>query len=272
MPSVTLRGLLVAFLVRDWRIARTYRFALVLEAATAATSLAVTFFLGRAFAGADILHRQELSHGYFAFASVGLILLFVIESCVTAPSQRLREDQQSGTLEMLASTPVAPWQILMGSIAYPVTRALLNACVGLGAAVALFGLRPTLTLESLAAVCAGVAGAVMVTAAIGTVIAAMTLTVRRTTVLTAVTSTAIVLTAGLYYPTAVLPDGLREAAEASPVTWAVDITRSGLLNGSLEYERAIALLATGVLLLCLSALMLGRAFALARRNGDLNRV
>jgi hypothetical protein len=39
-------------------------------------------------------------------------MLFVIDSCVTGPTERLGQDQQSGTLEMLASTPLAPRQLL----------------------------------------------------------------------------------------------------------------------------------------------------------------
>jgi hypothetical protein len=64
----TRRALAVAFLVRDWRIARTYRSALVLDVAATVSSFAITYFLGRAFAGADLLERPELKDGYFAFA------------------------------------------------------------------------------------------------------------------------------------------------------------------------------------------------------------
>ena len=99
MSSPPARSALVAaFLVRDWRIARTYRSALVLDAAATVSSFAITFFLGRAFAGADLLARPELKDGYFAFAAVGLLMLYVIDACVSGPTERLREDQQSGTI------------------------------------------------------------------------------------------------------------------------------------------------------------------------------
>jgi ABC-2 type transport system permease protein len=268
----TRRALAVAFLVRDWRIARTYRSALVLDAAATVSSFAVTFFLGRAFAGADVLNRPELKDGYFAFAAVGLVMLFVIDSCISGPTDRLREDQQSGTLEMLASTPVAPRQLLFGGAAYRLTRALLNAGAGLLAAVAVFGLRPTITFPGLISVAIALVGVILVAGAIGTVIAAAALTIRRTGVLATAASTAIGLSAGLYYPIAVLPDWLREPAEASPVTWAVDLMRAGLLGGRLDALRAVGLLVCGPLLLSLATLVFERAFIAARRNGDLNRV
>ena len=84
--------------------------------------------------------------------------------------------------------------------------------------------------------------------------------------------TAIALSAGLYYPNAVLPHGLRELADASPVTWAVDLMRAGLLDGRLDGLRAVGLLVSGPLLLALATLLFERAFTAARRNGDLNRV
>jgi ABC-2 type transport system permease protein len=232
----------------------------------------VTFFLARAFAGAHVLDRPELKHGYFAFAAVGLVLLFVIDSCVSGPTERLREDQQSGTLEMLASTPVAPRQLLYGGAAYRLTRALLNAGAGLLAAVALFGLRPTITVTGLLGVGVALVGLILVAGAIGTAIAAAALTIRRTGVLATGANTVIGLSAGLYYPIAVLPDWLRGPAEASPVTWAVDLTRAGLLDGRLDAARAVGLLVSGPLLLALATLVFERAFTAARRNGDLNRV
>jgi ABC-2 type transport system permease protein len=266
------RALAAAFLVRDWRIARTYRSALVLDAASTVSTFAVTFFLARAFAGADVLARPELRDGYFAFAAVGLLMLYVIESCVSGPTERLREDQQSGTLEMLASTPVAPRQLLFGGAAYRLTRALLNAGVGMVAAVAVFGLRPTITVAGVLAVGIALLGAVLVAGAIGTAIAAAALTIRRTGVLATAANTAIALSAGLYYPTAVLPHGLREPAEASPVTWAVDLMRAGLLDGRLDGVRAAGLLVSAPLLLLVATLVFEHAFTSARRNGDLNRV
>lgn len=264
--------LAAAFLVRDWRIARTYRAALILDALTAASSFAVTYFLGRAFAGADVLDRPELRDGYFAFAAVGLVLVLVLESCVSGPAERLRDDQQNGTLEVLASTPVPPTQLVYNGAAYRLTRGLFNAGVGLVVAIILFGLRPRITIEGLLAATIGLVGAIMVAGAIGTAIAAAALTIRRSGALTAAANTAIMLSAGLYYPTAVLPDGLRELAEASPVTWAVDLVRAGFLDGRLEGSRAVGLLATGPPLLALSAFLFERAFTTARRNGDLNRV
>jgi ABC-2 type transport system permease protein len=268
----TRRALAAAFLVRDWRIARTYRTALVLDAVANLSSFAVTFFLARAFVGADVLTRPELDDGYFAFAAVGLMLLYVIESCVSGPMERLGEDQRSGTLEMLASTPVAPWQLLLGGTAYRLARALLNASAGLLAAVALFGLRPTITVAGLIGVGIALLGVILVAGAIGTAIAAAALTIRRTGVLATAANTAIALSAGLYYPTAVLPDWLREPAEASPVTWAVDLMRAGLLDGRVDGPRAVGLLVSGPLLLVLSTLLFERSFTAARRNGDLNRV
>jgi ABC-2 type transport system permease protein len=266
------RALAVAFLVRDWRIARTYRSALVLDAASTVSSFAVTFFLARAFAGADLLARPELKDGYFAFAAVGLLMLYVFESCVSGPTERLREDQQSGTLEMLASTPVAPRQLLFGGAAYRLARALVNVGAGMLAAVAVFGLRPTITIAGVLAVGVALVGGILIAGAIGTAIAAAALTIRRTGVLTTAANTAIGLSAGLYYPTAVLPHGLREPADASPVTWAVDLMRAGLLDGRLDVWRAAGLLVVAPLLLLLATLLFERAFNAARRNGDLNRV
>jgi ABC-2 type transport system permease protein len=265
-------ALVAAFLVRDWRIARTYRSAVILDAAATVSSFAITFFLARAFAGADLLARPELKDGYFAFAAVGLLMLYVLESCVSGPTERLRDDQQSGTLEMLASTPVAPWQLLFGGASYRLARALVNVGVGMLSAGAVFGLRPTITFAGLLAIGVALVGGIMIAGAIGTAIAAAALTIRRTGVLTTAANTAIGLSAGLYYPTTVLPHGLREPADASPVTWAVDLMRAGLLDGRLDVPRAAGLLVAAPLLLWLATLLFERAFTAARRNGDLNRV
>ncbi len=261
-----------AFLVRDWRIAKTYPASLALDAIVIVAGFAVTYFLSRAFAGADVLDRPELEHGYFAFAAVGMIVLFVADACVAGPTERLREDQQSGTLEMLASTPLTPWQILLGGASYRLVRAGINISAGLLSSLVLFGFRPALTVPGLLAVAIAILGATLIAGAIGAAIAAAALTIRRAGALTTGAQVAILITAGLYYPLSVLPDWLRAIGEASPVTWSVDLMRAGLLDGRFDVERAAGVLVSGVVLLTLARLVFDRAFASARRNGDLNRV
>ena len=69
------------------------------------TNLAIYFYISRAF-GANQANLGGAPN-YFAFAAVGVSLTVVLQAASLGLSQRLREEQLTGTLEALVAEPIA---------------------------------------------------------------------------------------------------------------------------------------------------------------------
>jgi ABC-type polysaccharide/polyol phosphate export permease len=196
----------------------------------------------------------------------------VISNSLSAPASRVREGQANGTLEALLTTPPRGSQLFLAAGAYDVLRSVVTSAVTLAAAVVVFGLSITANAAATAALAVGLLGGVVAGSALGLVIAAATLVLRRGDTLTGFAVTILALGSGVYYPTDVLPQGLRQIADALPTAWAVDLARVGLLDGKFQAWQAAGLAVAASLMLVASTVVLEASLRYARRQGTLARV
>ena len=90
-------------MLRDLAITRSYRFALFLDFVLAVLDLCVYYYISK-----SLPRRRRTLDGapsYFAFVAVGLTVTVVISSASAQLAQRVREEQLTGTLEALVSSP-----------------------------------------------------------------------------------------------------------------------------------------------------------------------
>lgn len=259
-----------AFIQRDWLTARSYRAPFVLEGFGAIFSLALFYYLGQ------LIDRPApggtpLREGYFAFAILGVAVLWIGNAGMLSFSQQLRQEQTTGTLEALVATPSRSTTLVIGTAAFNLLRATFSALVMLLLGVAIFGLRFHSGLFSLFVASIAFLCSLILFAALGVAVAAFTVVFKQTTGLLQMITPAIALLSGVYFPVQVLPRWLQLIAEASPFTWTLDILRAALLRNETDLRHLVALLPAAAFILPAGLFLFERALQKARRDGSLGQ-
>lgn len=277
VPTVALSNLrstpkvsVAAFLRRDWKIARSYRFQFVLDLCVVPLSLALFYFLSRLVDPGRLPDDVDLGQGYFSYAALGLVVVRMLQTSLTALATKLGTEQTSGTFETLLASPVSPPVVVLGSTAFELLRALVAGATTLAVA-GLFGLRIEVGVGSIIGLVVGLPALMVTFAAVGVVLGAIAVVVKQITALLGLATATLGLLAGAYFPIELLPGPLQAVANVLPFTWGVDVLRAALLRGELAADR-LALLAGFALVSLPMALWLFRlAVNHARRKGTLSQ-
>lgn len=264
------RSWLAAFVLRDWRTARSYRLQFVLDLAGIPLTLALFFFLSRLVDKSGLPVDADLRKGYFAFAAVGIAVLRMAQTALSSFAVKLRTEQTTGTFEALLSTPVSSSVVVLGSASFEMMRATLSGVVTLLVAV-LFGVRFDVGLGSVVGLALGLPALLATFAAIGVVVAAVAVVFKQVNALLALVTTGLALLAGVYFPIEVLPGPLRALADALPFTWGVDVLRAALLRGELAAGRLGLLVGFAVVALPPALWLFRASVDHARRGGTLTQ-
>jgi ABC-2 type transport system permease protein len=251
---------------RDYRIARSYRIALVLELVFALISIAIYYFISETFrdpGDADLGGADS----YFDFAVVGVVLTTVLTASAVGLARRVREEQLTGTLEAVLSQPVRNAELAIGLAAYPFTFAALRAVVYLTLAGLLFGV--DLSDADWLGAALVLVGLVATIGSLGVVLGAVVLLVKRAEVLTGLVMSALSFLGGAYFPVSVLPGWLETIATVMPTRLAYDGLRSALYEGSGWGPEAAILAAIGLASIPLGVWLFGVALEVGRRRASL---
>lgn len=259
-----------AFVRRDFAIARSYRLQFVLEAGSVMFQLAMFFFLGRVVDDANP-NIGGTEQGYFAYVVFGLALLGWLTSALTSFASTLRVEQTTGSLEALLATPPSPTTLIVGTSAYAFISATITALLYIVLAVGFFGLRFTPHIGAIAVAIYALIASLVLFSAFGMILAAATLVYKRTGALIGLATGGLAILGGVYFPLSVLPTPLRTIAELLPFTWALEVLRSALLAGEIDWGRMALLGASNVALIPVAIWALERALQLARRAGSLGQ-
>lgn len=267
-PRPSTAQVVLACIRRDTATVSSYRLPFAMGVLTGLFTLVLFFYLGRLVDAGAVSGMEQTHGGYFAFAIVGIALLRMVQSALTAFTTNLRQEQSTGTLEALLSCAASPAQVIAGSAAYLVLRATVEGLVLLVAAVP-FGLRPDVTVGSALAAAAGVVGLMGIFAALGILVAAFTVTFKQAGPLSALVATGLSLLGGVYFPVDLLPAPVELAANALPFTWGVDVVRAGLVTGQVEQDRLLLLVVATVVSIPLALWVFGLSIRQAKRRGTL---
>jgi ABC-2 type transport system permease protein len=257
-----------ALIARDWRIARSYRGALVSDLAFGCLNLAAYYYISRAVK-VSVHSGLDGAPNYFAFAAVGVALSVVLQAAIVGVSTRLREEQLTGTLEALCAQPISPCELALGLAGFPFLFAVFRAFVYLLIAGALLG------LDFSRCAWAGLVGAFLVTGlalgAVGVCLAALVFVFKRANSVGAIGVFGMSLVGGALFPTQVLPHWLRPLSVIVPTHFAFSAARAALFGQSGWPESILALAGIGVVLglLSMALFTLGLRYAVSR--GTLNQ-
>jgi ABC-2 type transport system permease protein len=259
-----------AFLVRDYRTEISYRFSFVLNLSGIFFSAFTFFFISELIGQVANPYLQEFDGDYFSFVIIGIAFSGYFGVGLTGFSRALRQAQTTGTLEAMVMTPLPMSTLVIGSALWSYVLTTVRVFIFLLLGVVIF----TLDLSN-----ANYLGAVVVLllsivafASIGIIAAGIIMIIKRGEPLTSLFSAFANLVGGIYYPVAILPDGLQFVARLIPITYAVRAMRLALLAGAswqVLLPDIIALLIFIVVLFPLALLVFHRAVEWARIDGSL---
>ncbi len=253
---------------RDARIQLSYPFQMVSQVTGPMLMVFSFFFIGRLVGDSPALARYE--GGYFPFVVVGLVVVRLADSALSAFTAGIRAEQASGTLELILASPTRLSRLFAGWMAWPLTVAGVQAGILFVASVVVAG-----GAFDLAAIPAAVPAFVLTVgsfAAIGLVSGAFVVVTKRGDPFGPLVMAATNLVAGALFPVEILPGWLQALARAFPAFYGFNAMRAVLLGGEsfLSTLDELAVLAVFDLALVAAGLWLvGRALTLARVTGTL---
>lgn len=256
------------FARRDVAIARAYPIAFVFQMVASAGMLLVVNRVGL-LVDSQRSSDEAMRAGYFSYVLVGVVVLQFVTATVVSFSTKLRQEQTTGTLEAMLSTPTPPARIALCLATYEVVRGVAGSVVLLVGGVVLAGARLDATPASTLTSVLSFAGLLFLGGSAGVVVAALVVVLRRGGGLAGWVVAAVAFFSGVYFPVGNLPVATRWLGEALPFSWGLTALRSGLLLGQTDTGRALGTLAAGGVCLALSLVAFTVATDVARRRGTL---
>jgi ABC-2 type transport system permease protein len=231
-------------------------------------SFLVYFFISRTFQTAPIDELQG-APTYFDFAAIGIAITVVVEAATTGLAERMRQEQLTGTLEMLVAQPLTAAEVSLGLAGFPFFFAVVRAALYLLLGGALLGLDLSHTSWTgffLVLITTGVAFV-----PIGVMLGALVIVLKRGQVLASVVIFSMGLLSGAYFPVDVLPGWLRPVGKAFPMRFALDGLRAAVFRGSDWGGDLVPLIAFSLLGFPVALLCFAQALRFVERSGSLGQ-
>ena len=257
---------LAAFARRDFLVMRSYRLPFVADLVWGVIDLVVFYFISEVV-GPVPAEDLDGAPSYFAFALVGILVSLVITTATTEIAGRIRDEQLTGTLELLCAQPLRAGQLAAGYAAYPITFAIARVTFYFLFA-ALF-----LSLETASTDWLGVT--VMLLAScfafvgLGILAAATTIVFKRGVAIVDAAVFAMTFVSGAFFPVSVLPSWAQAIGAVMPTRYAFDGLRRALFEGEGWGTSALVLVAMGVVGIPLATWVFATALRHAKRKGTL---
>lgn len=262
----------LAFIIRDWRNAVSYRFEVLLVIMEVIFVSIIFFFISQLLEDASIpvLSKYVKDNNFFGFILLGVAVSSFLNVSLNGFSNKVRQAQVAGTFEALLVTPTSIPTIILsstvGSFAFASLRVVAYIVVG----VALFDM--SLSVRNLPAAILVLVLTVITFSGIGILSASFVMVFKRGDPIGRVVTGVSILFGGVYYPPEILPGPLQNLSKTVPITPALSALRRLLLKG--EPPGAIAddlgsLALFAAILLPLAVTVFAFAVRRAKREGTL---
>jgi ABC-type multidrug transport system permease subunit len=261
-------GAVRALIARDYQVTRSYRTALFSDIAFGFINLVVYHYISQTL-------RPRVGHGldgaptYFAFAAVGVALSIVLQASMAGLARRVREEQLTGTLEMLLAQPISPTELALGLAGFPFLFSLARAFIYLLLAGAFLGL--SLAHVSWLGLIVSFAVSGLAFAGIGIGLAALVIVFKRAEMLGSFGTVGLGLLGGAVFPASALPSWLHPLATIVPTRFAFDAVRNALFGTRGWLGPTLILLAIGAVLVVISLALFTSAVRLVVRLGSVSQ-
>ena len=252
---MTLRKLMLIFR-RDFTVARSYRFAFLINLFQALFGTASFYFLSRFIDSPTLQKALPPGTNYFSFALVGIAFFDYLSVALSTFDSSLQEARQNGTLENLLVTQTSLPVILTGSSLYPFAGMSLHTAIYLGWGAILFGF-PLHGANWLGALLV-LAASILAFSGFGILSAGYLLVFKRGNPVNWAILGLSSVVGGMMYPISVLPKWLQYVARLTPVTYSLEGMRAAILGHATLRE----LLPSIAGLLLFAAILLPISFAI----------
>jgi ABC-2 type transport system permease protein len=262
--------MLRSFLLRDFRIQRSYRVQFAIQLGGTLLTLVSFAFLARLVTGGQPTLKQY-GGDYFTFLLVGTGVATFFSTAMLTFSETLGREQATGTLETLLVTPNDSRVLLLGGAVWPTLISAIQLVVYFAAGAAFLGAH--LALTSLALVALVLIASLLAFAGLGLLAAAVLIQTKRGIFVVGLLGSGFGILGGVMYPIAVLPGWLQTLAHGLPITYGLDAMRLSLLPSPdvLAVTRDVLVLAGySIVLVPLAALAFSWSLDRARRSGSLS--
>lgn len=257
---------LLALARRDFLIAASYRLPFFADVSWGVIDLVLFFFISRVVGPVPAADLQG-APSYFAFAVAGILLSLMIGSATGDIAGRIRDEQLTGTLELLCAQPLRTWQLAAGYAAYPLIYAAVR--VGVYLVIAVVALDLATDDTDWLGVVVMLAVSALSFGTLGILAGAAVLAFKQGEGVVDAAVFAMTFVSGALFPLSVLPDWLEPVGRAMPTSFAFDGLRDALFGGSGWATEALALLAIGLVGIPLAMLVFAAALRHAKRRGNL---
>jgi ABC-2 type transport system permease protein len=260
-----------AFLVRDFRVAWSYKFSFFTQFIGIIVSMFTLRLISDVFQGSTSEALEPYGGDYFGFALVGSAISLLSYPAVKSFAGAVRGSQVNGTLEAMLTTRARPTSIILGGGAYSLLWSCLQLVAIFAVGTLLFGANVNPAGLALGAVVLLMTVATLM--GVGLMSAAFVLAFKQTEPFSGMLLGGSILLSGTIYPTSVLPTWLEFLSPLVPLTHSIELARQLLLEGATEESMWWHWTALGVFCLALPVglLLLNRSFEYARRAGSLSQ-
>ncbi len=269
-----LMGRVRAFVVRDFQLELSYRFAFLLRVLSILAVVTTLFFVSRTF----FLGREDCPCAQSPFAQwrdplaawiTGLAVLNYFMTGFSSLANAIRSEQTQGTLEGVLMTPIGIPALIVSSSAWDFVQATFFSSLYLFFGWLFFNVRFQgnflLALVFLVLT-------TLVLASIGILSASFAMVFKRGDPFGIFLGTGSALFSGVFFPTQLLGGGVGRISRLLPPTYGLDGIRRVLIEGqglADVREPLLTLLAFLAVLLPFSLWVFGRAVRRAKREGSL---
>lgn len=260
-----------AFLKRDYLIASSYKADFLSQIVGILVTVPAIYFLSRMYGSGGAALAARYGGNPFSFLLLGIAFTDYQNLSLRTFNASLRESQLMGTLETILLSPTSIRGLLFYSSLWGYLLTTLRFAIFLALGLA-FGLE--LGHANLPAALGILVLAVIAFAALGVLIAAATLVIKRGEFLIMGVTLGSGLLGGVLFPTASLPGGLRALAHLVPMTAALEGMRLALVHGYSVAQLApqyLELALFAAILVPLSLFAFGRAIRWTKAAGTLGQ-
>ena len=249
----------------------SYKMALALGVVTSAVGLAQFIVLAQYIqAGHQFSELEAYGGNIIAYFLSGSVFAGFVAICLSGFSSYLQSEQQAGTLESVALSPIP----LSRAMVFSGVAGLIGTVLGSVVMLGVFGLLFRISFHiNLAGVLLVLLFLVLALGSCGLAGCGVLLITKRGDPVTWVVTTLTTLLSGVLYPPSALPQWLQRVAELLPMTYALDGLRRSLLAGAGMRDVAGSLVSLAIwaaIGLPVGLLVLRYGLARSRREGTLS--
>lgn len=267
---------ILSFIVRDFKIYWTYRFWVIFDIIDVVILVATYYFVAQIITPARLVTEGYVTGDYFTFAMLGIAFSQYVQNSVHGLTEGIRDEQWTGTIETILSSPTSYRSYLLGASAFRFLYGtiILIGALGLGL---LLGGRVILTPSTFLT---GVIFATLLVSghlAIGAMSAGIVVMIKRGDPIAWGFTWLTQLVSGVFYPLGLLPWYLKWLGFALPLTYSLDGLRRTFMNGETLFDSfilqtdLIALALFIVIMVPLSLQVFAWAYRRAQRQGTLGQ-